>query len=316
MEAAATAPHAAGETAYGLIGDKIYVAGGISESPSAGPAIVTATQVYDTTTNTWSTDGAPNPYNLAGTGVALDGKLYDIGGLSLSTFQLTPDVSVYDPATNAWTQAAPYPLALNYAQCGAIDGKIYCTGGAGQQESDESFVYNPASNSWSRFASVPGFQNASAFGVANGELILSGGTTGVDATDLTNGVLAYNPERNWWVPLPSLPAPEYFGQAAQGFYEISGTQDDGPVTAASVLSGYDSASPVKLPWLSTNTTTVTLRPHQSVTITVRLNAKAADLSRPSTLIASLGFETDTPYSPAAIPVSLTVLPARTGGNAD
>jgi N-acetylneuraminic acid mutarotase len=88
----------------GTIGGKLYVTGGRA-----------ALDVYDPATNQW-TSRAPMPLRRwMAAGATLGAKLYVIGG-----FQENADgsivsgvrtTSVYDPATNSWTNKAPMPTA-------------------------------------------------------------------------------------------------------------------------------------------------------------------------------------------------------------
>jgi N-acetylneuraminic acid mutarotase len=96
------APAGIGFPMGGVIGGKLYATGGVNGS----------LVVYDPATNAW-TSKAPLPGGrFRGAGVALGGKLYIIGG-----YQLNPDktkrpvrkTSVYDPATNTWTNKALTP---------------------------------------------------------------------------------------------------------------------------------------------------------------------------------------------------------------
>ncbi len=105
----------------GVTGGKFYVVGG-----SVSPEL----DVYDPVGNRWST-GAPLPkprWEVAG-GI-LQGKLYVIGGHqgeadgSISTNVRTN--SVYDPATNRWTDKAPLPAGRSNFSASpvALDGQL------------------------------------------------------------------------------------------------------------------------------------------------------------------------------------------------
>ena len=85
--------------AGGVIGKKLYVAGGFSSQ----------LDVYDPLTNVWTTKAPmPSARSQAG-GTALNAKLYVIGGVRGN--MLTRATSVYDPATNTWSNKAPLPSA-------------------------------------------------------------------------------------------------------------------------------------------------------------------------------------------------------------
>jgi len=303
----ASAPVAVAEPGYGVIGDKLYVTGGVGGTWTS-LSIVTETQVYDMATGTWST-AAANPYTIGGTDVALGGELYQIGGLSLSTFEDSGIVSVYDPSTNTWSELAAYPAGVISASCGAIDGSLYCAGGDNESGTalSAAYKYTPGGTSWQPLASLPIGLAGSAYSVADGELLLSGGTTGTgDEATITTAGYAYDPAVNWWVPLPAAATAEFGAAGAVGFYTFGGESTSAVLDDADLLSGYDQAGQVSLPWLSLSQTTLTIQPGHQATITIRLNAAKAGLSGSGTVTAALGFETDTPYEVTPVTVSLTV----------
>jgi hypothetical protein len=93
------APHFHRVGAAGVIGGKLYVAGGFI-NPSFDPT--TALDVYDPATNTWVTR-ASVPTAGAAIGTAVQGKLFVIvnSGTGLKAY-------LYDPAVNTWkARAAP-----------------------------------------------------------------------------------------------------------------------------------------------------------------------------------------------------------------
>jgi N-acetylneuraminic acid mutarotase len=305
----ASAPVDVGQGGYATIGDKLYVTGGIGDELN----VVTETQVYDMATNTWST-AAANPYTIDGTDVVLDGKLYQVAGASPTTFRNSDTVSVYDPSTNTWSEVAPYPVAVQVPSCGAIGGTLYCAGGANSTGTNLSvaYKYTPGDSSWQQIASLPIGLGGSAFGVADDELLVTGGV--INGTEgqitLTTAGYAYNPAKNWWVPLPAAAAAK---EGAAGVVAPSGFYTFGGMTAsftllndADALTGYDQAGRISLPWLSLSKTELTIQPGHKVTITIRLNAAEAGLSDSGTVTAALGFESDTPYAVSPVNISLKV----------
>jgi N-acetylneuraminic acid mutarotase len=99
-----SSPHYHGWGIGGVIGGKFYVAGGSNQL-----------DVYDPATNQWTTKAPMTSTRWLGAGAAAGGKLYFIGGLRRNADgSLTPGVpttSVYDPATNKWTNKTPLPAA-------------------------------------------------------------------------------------------------------------------------------------------------------------------------------------------------------------
>ena len=85
----------------GVIGGKLYATGG----PSGGLL------VYDPATNGWTSKASLPGRRWNGAGVALAGKLYILGGFEQDgdDFRLVRKTSVYDPATNTWSNKAVMP---------------------------------------------------------------------------------------------------------------------------------------------------------------------------------------------------------------
>jgi N-acetylneuraminic acid mutarotase len=92
----------------GVINKKLYVVGG------SGGCSENALDVYDPATNQWTSKTPPPSNRVAAAGLALGGKLYVIGGYREGvngTWAAVRTTSVYNPATDTWTNLAPLPTA-------------------------------------------------------------------------------------------------------------------------------------------------------------------------------------------------------------
>jgi N-acetylneuraminic acid mutarotase len=93
-----------------LVGERLYVAGGLDEAFEA----VTSFDVLDLARGTWTTLAPPSEGRLSPELVALDGKLYLCGGLVFDAEgRALPagTIEEFDPARGAWrTLADPLPL--------------------------------------------------------------------------------------------------------------------------------------------------------------------------------------------------------------
>jgi N-acetylneuraminic acid mutarotase len=297
----------------GFINGRFYVTGGRNTMGRA----LTETEIYDPATDTWSS-GAPIPtgYGTSGSAI-LNGKLYVIGGCRLADGVFGDvcgfhDVQVYDPATDTWSRAAAYPLAIAAPSCGAIGDRIYCAGGgdSGGSTSD-AFSYHPATNTWSKTARLPIDLYGSAHCVANGQLLVSTGYS--DSTRaMTNEGYAYDPATNSWAALPNAERPGVYSLGALGFYRIGGdravdgTRDTRLSADVDVLSGWDQPYG-DLPWLSVSAETTTLGPGQSAKILVTLRGDNLDNTTTVTSrSAVVSVDSDTPYPSITIPVAISV----------
>jgi N-acetylneuraminic acid mutarotase len=115
-------------------------------------------EVYDPSANSWQTK-APMPTARGYLVVAaVAGKIYAIGGLTgadLNNVTYTGATEEYDPASNTWTQKAPFPIcaAVNsvlgnqFITGTAINGKIYVAAGSAGTD-QPMFIYDPVTDLW------------------------------------------------------------------------------------------------------------------------------------------------------------------------
>jgi N-acetylneuraminic acid mutarotase len=227
---------------------KIYVFGGFV-APQSGPAAwvpINNSWEYDPATDTWKAL-APLPTKRGSPLAAVVGdKIYVIGGASTppgsnqtSIDQTHAQVCLgtaeeYDPATNTWRERSPMPTPRNHAAIGVVNGKIYVIGGRTGAAfiglaSDISVVeeYDPATNSWGPpRARMPTARSALAAGVYNGRIYVAGGEFQDPHMMATfRAVEAYDPARNAWTEIPSLPVSRHGlagGIIGNRFYVVGG----------------------------------------------------------------------------------------------
>jgi len=154
-------------------GDRMYVIGGATTAPGhsavhpARPHLSTgAVEEYDPAANAWRPrTSMPTPRNHATAGV-VNGKVYVVGGRVGGAFVTSGSSNVgvveeYDPATDQWgAPKARMPSARSAMASGAYAGKIYVSGGEGQDYRSMFTwraleAYDPATNSWSTLPSLP-----------------------------------------------------------------------------------------------------------------------------------------------------------------
>src|SRR4030095_1419943 len=110
--------------AAGVIGGKIYVAGG---RPPHGQDFA----VYDPVADSWQTlPNMPTQRNHIGVGV-IDGKLYVVAGRLGAGFssEQTAVLEVYDPVASAWTARAPIPTPRSGLNAMVAYGCLHTFGG-------------------------------------------------------------------------------------------------------------------------------------------------------------------------------------------
>ena len=88
--------------------------------------------------------------------VALDGKLYAVGGAGADDEDLDT-AEVYDPQTDGWQPLAKMSTARSYLRLAAVGGKIHAIGGWGGSSRLASVeAYDPQQNRWEAAAPLSG----------------------------------------------------------------------------------------------------------------------------------------------------------------
>ncbi|MBA3570269.1 MAG: hypothetical protein H0W28_13260, partial [Pyrinomonadaceae bacterium] len=129
----------------------------------------------------------PNPRNHMG-GVALNGKVYAIGGQHLGDEHTgaQSEVDVYDPATNKWSFAAPMPRPIGHVTANIFvrNGRIIVSSGVTSNSVELANVieYNPATNSWSELPPLPAARQSPVSGLVGEQMVVTcGAHNGVQA---------------------------------------------------------------------------------------------------------------------------------------
>jgi hypothetical protein len=143
--------------AAAVVAGKIYVMGGAYEAMTSTDTV----DEYDPATGNWTTK-APMPSDrVFHCAAAVDGKIYVVGGCRSgwqANVENLPNVHVYDPATDTWTQKGRMRSPRAMAAAAAVNGKIYVFGGmAGSLAGSPvtmADVYDPATDSWKPIAGL------------------------------------------------------------------------------------------------------------------------------------------------------------------
>lgn len=194
-KALAPMPTKRGAAVAAAAGDKIYVIGGAAALPSATDPMINpmrphrslaTVEEYDPATNAWRERApmlTPRNHTTAGT---VNGKIYVIGGRIGGAFITGAAnnidlVEEYNPATDVWTPVrARMPTARSAMASGVYNGRIYVTGGEGQDgrmmSTYRAFeVFDPASGAWATLPSMPVGRHGLAGGVVGNRLHMVSG---------------------------------------------------------------------------------------------------------------------------------------------
>ncbi len=112
--------------AYGgaLLGDRFYMIGGMR----AGFELIDQVDVFDFASRRWSTAKSPERTRISPEVAVLDGRIYVLGGTSLSAegdFESNRSLEVYDPAADSWTTVLEeVPFETRHARLFVYQGEL------------------------------------------------------------------------------------------------------------------------------------------------------------------------------------------------
>ncbi len=138
--------------AAGVMGGKVYVAGGRYNGGGFGDPRTAALDMYDPQTNAWT--GKKDMLRVRGgmSGVVAFGCFYAYGGEGQGIGEpndVYPDNDVYNPVTDTWTSLKKLPIPFHGVTGGAfVNGIIYMPGGGitsgGSSGTQMHQTYRPA----------------------------------------------------------------------------------------------------------------------------------------------------------------------------
>jgi len=199
-----------------VINGLIYIPGGRPDINDLHPT--QTIEIYDTSTNGWST-GASLPIPLSGYGlVAFEGHLFVFGGWDGEKYR--NNVFSYDPNTDVWQERTAMPTARAFPGAAEAGGKIYVIGGINENLSvTVNEIYTPSYdhddlNPWKTGFPIPGDRLGIQAATIADRVYVFGGET-VRSNRLG---LIYFPQTDIWQSLEASPTPlgENFGMASIG----------------------------------------------------------------------------------------------------
>jgi len=151
---------------------RLFALGGTGEGAGAAT-------VFDASKNGWRTIG-PEPLEerRGATALALDGRIFVIGGLSGA--EPLARVDIFDIETEAWTAGPALPGARYGHAAAVVDGRIHVAGGRDGSNATlaSHLVLDPAIGEWSEAAALPAPRSAAAGAGLPGEFYVIGGGAG------------------------------------------------------------------------------------------------------------------------------------------
>ena len=187
-------PTATVQSSSALLSGSIYVVGGANASGT----VINNLQIYNPTTNTWST-GTPLPaVNQHSSAAVVNNILYVFGGDD-GVDAPTNAVWAYSTKTKAWTSMAPMLTARNGTLAVVEKNIVYVMGG--NLGNGANFVatvesYNPATNTWTGETPMDGAKDYGAGGLLGTTIMAADGATASGV--ITGDTEGYNSTTNAW----------------------------------------------------------------------------------------------------------------------
>ena len=201
----------------------IYLVGGKGEGGS-----LSTVQLYDPQNASWTQLAGMTDARFEHGCVALEGKLYAVGGFGRWAHSVLDTAEVYDPQTYGWQPLPKMTTARAALGLAVVGGKIYAIGGrAGGSTLASVEAYDPLLGTWALVVSMGGKRFSHASVVLDGKIYAMGGLD-EDLTTLDT-VEVYDPQADRWQRVASMPRTLYGHAAAamDGKIYVTGGDDEG-----------------------------------------------------------------------------------------
>jgi hypothetical protein len=209
-------------------------------------AIFSAVSASEIVEDSWNTKTLMSQARANLGVVAVDGKIYAIGGATDSGYVGINER--YDPKTDTWSNMSSMPTPRGSFAITAYQDKIYCIGGCinytiGDIGSityvtcDITEIYDTKTDSWSTKASIPVSGSAQAHVVNGNVFVLLNGDM-----DKYGNLYMYEPDTDKWTQKTSMPKEPYnIGSFNMAQYMVTAATHDKILLTGLFLSGTQEA---------------------------------------------------------------------------
>lgn len=166
-----------GSAVMGVIGGKIYLAGGL------GDGALGDFSSYDPETASWDTElpALPELRDHA-MGASVGDTLYAIGGRSGDIDSVQSSVYAFSVSDPVWRERAPMPTARGGGAAGVVNGQVLVVGGEGNSDIasgvfPQTESYDPVADTWTALPDMPAPRHGMGAAGIGGTLYVPGGAT-------------------------------------------------------------------------------------------------------------------------------------------
>jgi N-acetylneuraminic acid mutarotase len=134
--------------------------------------------------------------------------------------EATPFASVYDTASDTWTELPPLPETREHCAAVASGGKLYIVGGRTHTITEfrpTTLEFDPATQAYTEKTPIPTPRGGLAGAVLEGRLFVFGGEGAKNQLGVFDDIDAYDAATDSWQKFPGLVVPRHgFGAATVG----------------------------------------------------------------------------------------------------
>jgi N-acetylneuraminic acid mutarotase len=222
---------------FGMAGldGQLYVSGGYRDLPFGADTARDEVWAYDAGADKWTRIANLPAPRAAHAMVALDGRLYVVGGVGREP----ATVYAYDPRFERWSRVStPLPTLREHLTAVALDGRIYVIGGRwrGQGNVATVEILDPAAGTWSAGADMPTRRGGLTASALDGRIHVTGGED-LDTGDTYPAHEVYDPAGNQWATAAAMPTARHglaSGVIDGRWYVVGGGEQAGAMTFLSL----------------------------------------------------------------------------------
>ncbi|ASJ75629.1 Kelch repeat-containing protein [Granulosicoccus antarcticus] len=204
------------------IGSKIYALAAFTCCYPDEPSVSTI-YVFDTVTETWSTDGTMPSGRVRGSAAAVvfDGEIYVLGGNTKGHAGGAVNwFDRYDPVSKDWDILPNAPHARDHFAAVVVDGRLVAAAGRTTEQPNPftnavkaTDIYNFSTNTWSVGKDIPTVRAGALAAAAGNEVLVAGGEINTSSEALST-TEAYDVTADSWRSLKSLNTGRHSGGGA------------------------------------------------------------------------------------------------------
>jgi N-acetylneuraminic acid mutarotase len=223
---------------------RIYVSGGYGDLPFGADTARAEVWAYDVEADRWSAMADLPAPRAAHAMVAVNGKLYVVGGVGPEP----ATVLAYDFKLERWSSlATPLPTLREHLTAVALDGRIYVIGGrwSGQGNLAVLEIFDPAAGTWSAGADMPTRRGGLTASALAGRIHVTGGED-LDTGDTYAAHEVYDPAADRWAteePMPTARHGLASGVIGGRWYVVGGGEEAGAKTFLSLSDVIEAFQP-------------------------------------------------------------------------